>query len=104
MARLRIPATPRDYRKGDPMTLDLHSLEAIAKAAAVMSSSCRAERDDFEFIARASPHATLALLARIRELEAGLVVACDGWADRDSDGFDIDERNALHALAGEGKT
>lgn len=41
---------------------------------------------DAEHIAASSPPVTLALIARIRELEGELDAALDGWANRDHDG------------------
>lgn len=38
--------------------------------------------------------------ARIAELEAALVEACDGWSHRDYDHLDVPERNAQRELAG----
>lgn len=40
-------------------------------------------QDNTRFIAAASPPVVLALIARIRELEAGLHEAIDGWDDCD---------------------
>jgi len=42
---------------------------------------------DFAFIAAANPAAVLTLIARVRELEAGLVEACDylnGWLETET--------------------
>ena len=86
-------------------TLDLPSLEAIAKAATAVPmqhvGALYHYRDSF------SPSTVLALLERVRDLEAALVEASELYyttPEARTAGFDPEARlHHLRALAGEGK-